>query len=334
MSQLRVYDVVNEAGSCAVNFSEGINISSGVVTATSFEGSGANLTGISTGVSINAAGGANQRLVLTNKTAGVANTMANTADLYWNDSTSTLYASNVNVSGTMTQEDVQNVDSTGIVTGGLGLRATKGGVEVTAGVSTFKANIVFAADVNQINSSGIISATGLDISTAGVDIDGLTNLDETVVAGACTITGVTSTSVFHAKDARWRSVSEKSTLVSGNLATLSFATDSNIAVFTAPTGALTISLNDIPVDETFNNQNITVSAVIANPGTSYSCTTFKMNGVTKTVKYAGGSIGEAISGLDTSLGYTVQTFTGINTVGSAASAANYTVFSVFSGGFF
>ena len=128
MSQLRVNDVVNEAGSGAVNFSEGINISSGVVTATSFEGSGANLTGISTGVSINAAGGANQRLVLTNKTAGVANTMANTADLYWNDSTSTLYASNVNVSGTMTQEDVQNVDSTGIVTGGLGLRATKGGV--------------------------------------------------------------------------------------------------------------------------------------------------------------------------------------------------------------
>jgi hypothetical protein len=114
--------------------------------------------------------------------------MANTGDLYYNNTTSTLYAPNVNVSGTMTQEDVQNVDSTGIVTGGLGLRATKGGVEITAGVSTFKANVVFVGDVNQINSSGIISATGLDISTAGVDIDGLTNLDETIVAGVSTFT--------------------------------------------------------------------------------------------------------------------------------------------------
>ena len=160
----------------------------GIVSATTLTGAGDNITGISTGVSINAAGGALQRVMLGNQTAGVANTMANTGDLYYNNTTSTLYAPNVNVSGTMTQEDVQNVDSTGIVTGGLGLRATKGGVEITAGVSTFKANVVFVGDVNQINSSGIISATGLDISTAGVDIDGLTNLDETIVAGVSTFT--------------------------------------------------------------------------------------------------------------------------------------------------
>ena len=160
----------------------------GIVSATTLTGAGDNITGLSTGVSINAAGGALQRVMLGNQTAGVANTMANTGDLYYNNTTSTLYAPNVNVSGTMTQEDVQNVDSTGIVTGGLGLRATKGGVEITAGVSTFKANVVFVGDVNQINSSGIISATGLDISTAGVDIDGLTNLDETIVAGVSTFT--------------------------------------------------------------------------------------------------------------------------------------------------
>ena len=160
----------------------------GILSATTLTGAGDNITGLSTGVSINAAGGALQRVMLGNQTAGVANTMANTGDLYYNNTTSTLYAPNVNVSGTMTQEDVQNVDSTGIVTGGLGLRATKGGVEITAGVSTFKANVVFVGDVNQINSSGIISATGLDISTAGVDIDGLTNLDETIVAGVSTFT--------------------------------------------------------------------------------------------------------------------------------------------------
>ena len=161
------------------------------ITGEEFYGGGAGITGITTGVSVQGltATSTLEKVVLTSTAqGGVANTMAINSNLYWNNSTSTLYAPNVNVSGTMTQEDVQNVDSTGIVTGGLGLRATKGGVEVTAGVSTFGANIVFVGDVNQINSSGIISATGLDISTAGVDIDGLTNLDETIVAGVSTFT--------------------------------------------------------------------------------------------------------------------------------------------------
>ena len=47
MSEIRVADIIGENGTAAVNFSKGINISSGIVTATSFSGSGANLTGIS-----------------------------------------------------------------------------------------------------------------------------------------------------------------------------------------------------------------------------------------------------------------------------------------------
>ena len=46
MSELRVTDVVNEAGTGAVGFSKGINIASGVVTATTFKG---DLTGTVTG---------------------------------------------------------------------------------------------------------------------------------------------------------------------------------------------------------------------------------------------------------------------------------------------
>ena len=139
----------------------------GIVSATTLTGAGDNITGIATGVSINAAGGALQRVVLVNATSGVANTMANTGDLYYNNTTSTLYAPNVNVSGTMTQEDVQNVDSTGIVTGGLGLRATKGGVEVTAGVSTYGANLVLVGGVNQLNVSGVSTFSGnVQVSSA------------------------------------------------------------------------------------------------------------------------------------------------------------------------
>ena len=42
----------------------------------------------------------------------------------------------VSVAGTITYEDVTNVDSVGIVTAGLGVRVTGGGLQVTAGVST------------------------------------------------------------------------------------------------------------------------------------------------------------------------------------------------------
>ena len=127
-------------GSAFTANAQGITVV-GTVTCTTLSGSGSGITGIATGVSINAAGGTNQKVMLANASSGVANTMANTGSLYWNDNTSTLYATNVNVSGTMTTEDVANTDAVGLVTAGLGLRSTKGGLVVTAGVSTFTAAI-------------------------------------------------------------------------------------------------------------------------------------------------------------------------------------------------
>ena len=52
MSEIRVTNIIGEDGSAAVNFSKGINISSGIVTATSFVGSGANLTSLPSQVTI------------------------------------------------------------------------------------------------------------------------------------------------------------------------------------------------------------------------------------------------------------------------------------------
>ena len=127
-------------GSAFTANAQGITVV-GTVTCTTLSGSGSGITGIATGVSINASGGASQRVMLANASSGVANTMANTGSLYWNDNTSTLYATNVNVSGTMTTEDVANTDAVGLVTAGLGLRSTKGGLIITAGVSTFTAAI-------------------------------------------------------------------------------------------------------------------------------------------------------------------------------------------------
>jgi hypothetical protein len=66
MSEIRVNNVIADNGLDAVNFSKGINVSSGIITATSFSGSvaasqltgalpaisGANLTGLSSGLSM------------------------------------------------------------------------------------------------------------------------------------------------------------------------------------------------------------------------------------------------------------------------------------------
>ena len=46
MSEIRVNNVIADNGLDAVNFAKGINVSSGIITATSFSGSGASLTSL------------------------------------------------------------------------------------------------------------------------------------------------------------------------------------------------------------------------------------------------------------------------------------------------
>ena len=64
----------------------------------------------------------------------------------------------LSVSGTVTYDDVTSVDSVGIVTARNGFRATAGGINVIAGVSTF---------ANQIDANGCIDATGIVTASHG-----------------------------------------------------------------------------------------------------------------------------------------------------------------------
>ena len=108
---------------------------SGIVSAKTFYGSGAELTGITGGATLSAASGS-QRVVVTSLTSGSMTAAGTDADFAWNSTTNTLSATNINVSGTLTYEDVTNVDSVGLVTARSGLRVVGGGLTVT-GVSTF-----------------------------------------------------------------------------------------------------------------------------------------------------------------------------------------------------
>jgi len=137
-------------------------------------------------------------------------------------------------------------------------------------------------------------------------------------------------------ESRFITGAEKTVIVSGNTASLTYNSSSaNVAICTNATGNITLSVNSIPTSSDFDNHAITFTVIATSTsGIARTCTAINMNGVSKTIKWAGGSLANAVSGLTTTAGYTIYGFTGINTVGSASTAANYEVFGVASGGFF
>jgi hypothetical protein len=87
----------------------GINLT-GIVTATTFSG---NLTGTATGLT------------------GTPNITVGSVT-----GSSATFSGNVSVGGTLTYEDVTNIDSVGLITARTGVRITDGGLIVTSGVTT------------------------------------------------------------------------------------------------------------------------------------------------------------------------------------------------------
>ena len=180
------------------------------------------------------------------------------------------FTGNVSIAGTLTYEDVTNVDSVGLVTARSGVRVTDGGLVVTSGVSTL----------------GILSAT----------------------------------------DTRIKSVGEKSTILTGTTLSLVYNTGGgNIAIHTNPSADVTLAVTGVPTDSSFDNTTISFSVVLNNTGTARSCTAVTLNGYSTSIKWFGGSLTNAISGVTTSTGFDTYNFTGINTVGSASTTANYVI---------
>ena len=244
MSEIRVNNVIGEDGGTPVNFTKGINITSGVVTATTFKG---NVTGDVTGSSTGLSG-------TPNITVGAIT------------GTTATFSGNVSVGATLTYEDVTNIDSVGIVTAGAGLKVTTGG-----------ANIV------------------------GVTTSSITALD---------------------------AISEQLVRVDGNTATITYNSGgANIGLCTNPTGDITLSVTGIPTTA-FDNQALTFSVVVQQAGTARTCNAVKLNHVTKTVRWSGGT-----TGTGNTSSYDIFNFTGINTVGSGSTTANYDVLGLVNGDF-
>jgi len=132
--------------------SSGLTVSnvntSGIITASSFSG---NLTGNATGLS-----------GTPNVTVGVIT------------ASSAIISGNVSIAGTLTYEDVTNIDSVGLITARSGVRITTGGLVVTSGVSTFTTGPIL---IGSATSTGTASQP-LQV-TGGVYVSGSVGIGTT-----------------------------------------------------------------------------------------------------------------------------------------------------------
>ena len=144
MSKVRADQYTNKEGTGAPSFPNGVSVT-GVLTATSFSGSLAGTASNAT-VAVNAQG-----------LTGTPNITVGTVS-----GTTGTFSGNVSVGGTLTYDDVTNIDSVGLVTARTGVKVTAGGVNVTsgginvtAGVSTFSGGTkIIGSQTSNISAMG------------------------------------------------------------------------------------------------------------------------------------------------------------------------------------
>ena len=180
-----IADTIKGRSGKASDFPEGATVT-GVVTATTFKGAlTGNVTGDASGSSGSCTGNAATATLATN-----ASGLTGTPSITVQDVT----AEYVSIAGTLTYDDVINVDSVGIVTAGKGFRATAGGIHVLAGVSTFAgaidANSTLDVDgdtqLDDLTVAGVATfSAGIDANST-LDVDGDTQLDDLNVSGVST----------------------------------------------------------------------------------------------------------------------------------------------------
>jgi len=178
--------------------------------------------------------------------------------------------------------------------------------------------------------TGVATATSFSGNLTGnaTGLTGTPNIDvgNVSIAGVSTFLGAQKVSTG----------AEKVYRTSGNTVNLAFnsTSSSNVGYTTNPDGNITLAVTDIPTSSDFDDHSITFALIVNSTGTARTCTAVTLNGVSKTIRWAGGSLDSAITGVTTTTGHTIFNFTGINTVGSASTTANYEVFGIVSGGFF
>ena len=353
-----VSGAVSKSGDSTIN---------GALTATSFSGDGSSVTGVSADglsatASVNTTGIITASNGFSGNISGVAGTFTGNVS-----GVNGTFTGNVTIGGTLTYEDVTNIDSVGLITARNGLQVLAGittisgqtnltNTNVTAGIATVagqanlaNVNVSAAGTVATLSAttatvSGQTTLSNVNVSSGIATVAGQTTLANVNVAtGIATVAGQTNLanlniSGFTTSNVNYfNNVAEKMVRVSaaGSVGICTYSSTANILYFDAPNGDAVIKVTGVPQDSSFDNSSIVVSAILRTTGTGRSVHPYlNINGVDRSIKFSGGSRNEATSGVTTTNGYTIYSFIGINTAGSASTAANYEVLGAISGGFF
>jgi len=246
-------------------------------------------------------------------------------------------------------------DLTGNVTGNLtGNADTATNAQGLSGTPDITVGNIVGSSVTFTNltvngTQTIINTTSLEIADKTVGIASTATPSDALADGAgIVVYGDTNKTLLYdntrkgwdfnipltTDEVRFYNVAEKLTRIDGNTVNLTYSSNgSNIGLATNPSGNITLNVTGIPTSSDFDNHVITFSVFVTNTGTARSCTAVNLNGVSRTINWAGGSLGDATSGVTTSNGIDIYSFTGINTVGSASTTANYRVLGVVNGGY-
>lgn len=222
--------------------------------------------------------------------------------------------------------------------------------ELTIGSSGIIGSAATFTNLTVNGTQTIINTTSLEISDKTIGIGSTSTPSDSLADGSGIIVyGDTNKSITYnntkkafetnialaTNETRIITGAEKVHRQSGNTVTLTYnsSSSSNIGYTTNPTGNITLNVVGVPTSSDFDDHSITFAVIVNNTGTARTCTAVNINGVAETIRWAGGSLSAALSGVTTTTGHTIFSFTGINTVGSASTAANYQVFGSVNGGF-
>ena len=203
MSKVRADSYTNRAGDGAPTFPYGSEVT-GIITATTFKGAGTELTGTSN-----------------NFTAANAQGLSGTPSITINALTASSgsVSGNFSVGGTLTYEDVTNIDSVGLIT-------ARSGINVLAGISTFKGanfnggNIIkekcninagkLSDNINIDLENGMVHGFGnlgttaeTATSTPNIRVSASVSLDSVLDVGDTIVVTVMTTAAAAAFSANW-----------------------------------------------------------------------------------------------------------------------------------
>lgn len=186
MSEIRVNSITDATGNTAPTFTKGLNVT-GVVTATS--GFSGNITGNVTGSATGLTG--TPDITVGRVTSGNVNSSGIVTALTFSGNitgTAATFTGNVTIGGTLTYDDVTNIDSIGLVT-------ARNGLQVTGGITTISGQ----ANLSNTSITGVttISNTTIPQETRfSIVAEKMTRVSAAESIGVCTYSSNTANILY------------------------------------------------------------------------------------------------------------------------------------------